>query len=226
MTIMDITQLQSRISALIGEYIPKPTLRRWAAEEIITSPERHSKGKGGGRGRVSDWSDKAVEEAAACWYVRYWKLTLVPPSAKVLSEVKRISEQLYENPLWNPYHAGELSPLVVLWTCAVEKIRQGRSLLWPALVTFNWSTELLKEKRAEKLALSVTIGEPVQLTDTMGDFGHDRFGFLSRASKQIGRFSRFAEEDQIVTRLDGRNTMEITTHGLVNILASAGLRVI
>lgn len=223
---MDITQLQSRISALIRKEIPKPTLRRWAAEGIITKPERHSKGKGGGRGRVSDWPEKAVEEAAACWYIRSGKLTLVPPSAKVLVEVKRISAQLYDSPLWNPYFTGELCPLVVLWTCAVEKIRQGHYLMNPALLTFNWSTERSKKKQTGKLAVSVTIDQPVQLTDTMSDFGRDRFGFLSQSSKQIGRFSRFAEEDQIVTRLDGRNTMEITTHGLVNILASAGLQVI
>ncbi len=64
---MDINKLVERLKKL-GIKIPKKTLIRWAyTEEVIDPPERH---KQRGRGKTSDWSTKAVEDAAAVWAVR------------------------------------------------------------------------------------------------------------------------------------------------------------
>lgn len=136
---MDIEELKRRL-LLSSIDIAEPTLRRWAAEGIIASPRRHSKGKGGGRGRVSDWPHAAVEEAAACWYLRHEKRTRMPPSVTVLKEVKAIAERLYESPMDEPYFEyPDLYALTVNWVCAIEKVRHGWPFLQPARVTLYWS---------------------------------------------------------------------------------------
>jgi hypothetical protein len=70
---MDIYELVERLKKLAIN-IPKKTLIRWAyTEGIIQKPERHKDKRGKneiGRGKKSDWSTKALEEAAAVWAVR------------------------------------------------------------------------------------------------------------------------------------------------------------
>lgn len=63
----------TRVEKALQNYVEK-MLVRWAyTEGVIQKPERHKNNNGTaekGRGKVSDWCDTAVEEAAAVWAVR------------------------------------------------------------------------------------------------------------------------------------------------------------
>ncbi len=97
------------VESAIEKYVEK-TLVRWAyTEEIITKPERHKNEKGRfekGRGKNSDWHEKAVYEAAAVWAVRdrakkiaaeggRKKKTL---SAKEICEIRRHAKGVFVSP--------------------------------------------------------------------------------------------------------------------------------
>jgi len=140
---MHINYMRARLSDLGIKYVdlPMPTLRRWAAEGIVTPPMRYSKGKGGGRGRVSYWSDRSLEEAAACWYVRNKISTLIPPSVKVLQKVKLLALALYDPRSLAIVQSKELYPLVEKWICVVEKVRHNWSVNKPARITILWSSK-------------------------------------------------------------------------------------
>ncbi len=97
------------VKSALQKYVEK-TLVRWAyTEEIITKPERHKDETGGfekGRGKNSDWLEKAVYEAAAVWAVRdrakkiaaeggRKKKTL---SAKEICEIRRHAKSVFASP--------------------------------------------------------------------------------------------------------------------------------
>jgi hypothetical protein len=97
------------VKSAIEKYVEK-ALVRWAyTEEIITKPERHKDETGRfekGRGKNSDWLEKAVYEAAAVWAVRdrakkiaaeggRKKKTL---SAKEICEIRRHAKGVFASP--------------------------------------------------------------------------------------------------------------------------------
>ncbi|MGZ4883652.1 MAG: MerR family transcriptional regulator [Halobacteriota archaeon] len=148
---MDITAVTDRLRAL-GVTIPTGTLRRWAAEGLISAPTRTQNPHG--RGRLSDWPEPVVEEAAACWALRHLNTTWAVPSNDNIKRVRSLAHKLYETPtdiltaVVRPdgtrgvcFFSYELHPLIVLWATTVEKARHGWPILKPACVTFEWTIE-------------------------------------------------------------------------------------
>jgi hypothetical protein len=175
---MKMEELQGSLGRFFGDNeIPhESTLRRWAmkSEGIIDAPRRYSKGAGGGKGQHSDWSDEALEDAAACWYIRQVKRPIRRPSITALKVAKKLARRAYKTPLANPYwFTGKpggfsLHPLTVRWICTIEKIRHKRTLD-PIRVAFNWSTERASKEGINQLDLEIVLEEPSDLTKELND---------------------------------------------------------
>ncbi len=148
---MDVDAVIDNLRAL-GITIPAGTLRRWAAEGLISGPKRSQNPHG--RGRLSDWPEASVEEAAACWALRHLNTVWAVPSNDNIKRVRSFAHRLYETPIGimagavKPdgtrgmcFFSYELHPLIVLWATTVEKARHGWPILRPARVTFEWTIE-------------------------------------------------------------------------------------
>ena len=139
---MNIKEFTDRLHRL-GIDVPAGTLRRWAAEGLVTAPQRVQ--NPAGRGRLSDWPETSVEEAAACWAVRHLTTRGASPNVETLQRVRLLSRKLYETPFGiirgdvKPdgtrglfLFSSELHPLVGNWAVTVEKVRRGWPVLKPA----------------------------------------------------------------------------------------------
>lgn len=148
---MNIEELSDKLRSL-GITVPSGTLRRWAAEGLISAPKRIQNPEG--RGRLSDWPEASVEEAAACWAVRHLTTRGAPPSVETIREVRFLSRTLYERPFGiitgdvRPdgtrglyLFSSALHPLVINWAVTVEKVRRAWPVLKPARLTFRWTIE-------------------------------------------------------------------------------------
>lgn len=148
---MNIEEIITRLHTL-GVDIPPGTLRRWAAEGLISAPQRTQNPHG--RGRLSDWPETTVEEAAACWALRHFNTRWATPTVDAIKRTRRLVGKLRETP-FDILKAGlkpdgnramfffsyELHPLIVLWVTTVEKARHGWPIQKPAQVTFAWTIE-------------------------------------------------------------------------------------
>ncbi len=161
---MNIKTVTDKLSVL-GLTIPAGTLRRWAAEGIVSAPRRTPNPRG--RGRLSDWPDKVVEEAAACWVLRHLGMRWAKPTVENIKRVRALVHQLYQSPigLWKPgvlpdgrrgmfLFSYELHPLAVSWAVTIEKVRHNWRILKPARVTFSWTVEGTTLDRTLKLTLA------------------------------------------------------------------------
>ncbi len=148
---MNIEEFTDRLRRL-GIDVPAGTLRRWAAEGLITAPKRIQNPEG--RGRLSDWPETSVEEAAACWAVRHLTTRGAPPTIETIRKVRLLSYTLYERPFdiirgdvksdgtRSLYlFSSALHPLVINWAVTVEKVRRAWPVLKPARLTFRWTIE-------------------------------------------------------------------------------------
>jgi hypothetical protein len=148
---MNIEEFTARLRKL-GLDIPAGTLRRWAAEGLISPPQRTQNPHG--RGRLSNWPEATLEEAAACWAVRHFNTRWATPTTDAIRQTRQLAEKIRETPFdvlkaeIKPdgsrgmfFFSYEMHPLVVLWVTAVEKARQGWAIQKPALVTFDWTIE-------------------------------------------------------------------------------------
>ncbi|MGZ4946858.1 MAG: hypothetical protein ACXV5N_10795 [Halobacteriota archaeon] len=167
---MNIDTVTAKLRTL-GLTIPPGTLRRWAAEGLINAPARVQNPKG--RGRLSDWPDSVVEEAAACWVLRHLDMRWAKPTVENIKRVRSLVPQLYETPvgLWKHgvlpdgrrgmfLFSYELHPLAISWAVTVEKVRHNWRILKPARVTFSWTVEGTPRDKTLKLTLvDVTLAE-------------------------------------------------------------------
>ncbi len=91
---MHIDELVSKLRQLGTGNIPKSALKRWAFKaKVIPEPTRVEPV---GRGRASDWSRTALEEAAAVWWVRHNFGFQV--NNKMMKDIKRAAMTIYERP--------------------------------------------------------------------------------------------------------------------------------
>ncbi|MGZ7180457.1 MAG: hypothetical protein ACXVIB_06630 [Halobacteriota archaeon] len=229
--IMDMDAFQRRLAAFFLSDAPaESTLRRWAtySEGLIHPPRRYSKGAKGGRGRFSDWPEESVEDAAACWYIRQIKRPIKRPSITALNEAKRLAKRAYTTPFGNPFWLTEkpggfqLYPLVVRWICTVEKIRHKRPAE-PVRVAFNWSTERARIRNVNELILQITLEQPSEFTEELSDFGQRQHAAMCERIWTTDRFSTMPNEDQVVFRIDGSNTIGHTANGVINMLGNGGI---
>ncbi|MEI7827895.1 MAG: hypothetical protein WCI87_08915 [Euryarchaeota archaeon] len=74
---MNADELQHRLQGL-GLNVKPGTLRRWAADGVITGPRRYFRDKPNGEGRyvgrLADWPDVTVEDVAAYLTLKEWQL--------------------------------------------------------------------------------------------------------------------------------------------------------
>lgn len=67
---MDTNELQNHLKSLVGEKIPRRTLWRWVQQGRVIAPDKVPRGKGSGKGRHVEWSEKAVLDIAILLAVR------------------------------------------------------------------------------------------------------------------------------------------------------------
>lgn len=167
---MNIEEFTDRLHRL-GIDVPAGTLRRWAAEGLVTAPRRVQ--NPAGRGRLSDWPETSVEEAAACWAVRHLTTRGAAPNVETMQRVRLLSRKLSETPFGiitgdvKPdgtrglfLFSSALHPLVVNWAVTVEKVRRGWPVLKPARLTFRWTVAGTPHEGTLKTALVDATLEP------------------------------------------------------------------
>jgi hypothetical protein len=67
---VDTSDLQKRLKSLVGEEIPPRTLWRWVKQGLVAPPDRVPRGKGKGRGRHVEWSERTAGDIAVLLAVR------------------------------------------------------------------------------------------------------------------------------------------------------------
>ena len=145
---MNIEAITQKLRAL-GVTVPAGTIRRWSAEGLVPAPQRVQ--NPAGRGRLSDWPEATVEEAAAVWALRHLNTKVAAPTVDVITRVKRLVPQVYDAPwelrAWAITPDGrrgiylasaELHPHLVLWVITLEKVRHGWPIVKPARLTVVW----------------------------------------------------------------------------------------
>jgi hypothetical protein len=170
---MDFYELQSRLREVEVD-IEDGTLRRWAANKLISGPKRDP--KPGRQGAKWEWPKKAVEEAAAVWALRHLKSDRFysAPSLDTIKRVKfeaMVSHKDFKNDIISSFQtlgqksfdpqgqAGsylggyDLHPFIVTWIAAIEKVRHKKSVREPVKVIFNWSQHVVHENGNESFQL-------------------------------------------------------------------------
>jgi hypothetical protein len=91
---MNTKELVDKLQKILGVEVPKGTLRRWAHEGLIPSPQPI--GRKGERGRFVSWPQETVEQAAAVYIVRKSSRLLWAKTTKdVLLATKDVVDRFY-----------------------------------------------------------------------------------------------------------------------------------
>ena len=65
--------------------------------------------------------------------------------------------------------------------------------------------------------------KPGDFTNELSDYGRFQYGSMCDAYWATDRFSALPNEDQVVFRLDGSNTIGHSANGIINMLGAAGI---
>lgn len=148
---MRLRDARIKAKELIGEDIPASTLRRWAAEGIISPPEVATNGATG------DWPEDTVAQIVATWRALHWLMRPTRSDVRAAREIalehvtnpqvfadrslKVIEPKRHEREAWlipdstgaaevlgqGYMLGGRLQPLVVTWGATYAKALYG----WP-----------------------------------------------------------------------------------------------
>ncbi len=179
---MNIVDVTDKLRTL-GVTIPAGTIRRWSAEGLLPAPQRVQ--NPAGRGRLSDWPDATVEEAAAVWALRHLNTKVAAPTVDVIVQVKRLVSLVYDAPwelrTWAVAPDGKrgiylgspaLHPHLLLWVITVEKVRHYWPIVKPARVTMVWTREVAPDgtraMRFEGITLAEADADGFRITQKAG----------------------------------------------------------
>lgn len=148
---MRLEQIQDKLKEL-GIEKPLGTLRRWASEGLVPSPNKYQNPNG--RGQLSDWPEEFIWEAAAVEVIKKYKFKWSKSTPEAIKEARRIAKEIVskiENPKYTLpassgsdssgqegyfIHSKELQELILMWIITVEKVKQGWPIEKPAKVRF------------------------------------------------------------------------------------------
>jgi len=185
---MDITELITRLHDL-GVDIPTYTIKRWAfTENVIPQPKQP---KLQGRGYASNWSEEALEEAAAVWAMRYCNCKILSPNAvtpKIIGNVKLIAQAVFIHPhpfyriiermidgLWpdEPFtykdvemklvKDNKFNRLTITYIAALEKARRGISVREPRRMILK--QDILERRPVCQVILDRMLAEEAEKRD-------------------------------------------------------------
>lgn len=108
------------------------------------------------------------------------------------------------------------------WICTIEKIRHKRTLD-PIRVAFNWSTERASKEEINQLDLEIVLEEPRDLTEELNDAARKYYEAVRDAVYIYDKFSELPNEDQVVFRMNGCNTLKFYAGAIGIILTEAGI---
>jgi|GEM_PF-1525690 len=153
----NVREVQAYLKDYLGFELPEGTLRRWAAEGVISAPQRRSMGRGGS---FSHWGGDVPAEAAGVYVLRGGEKRRKTPRATVIKKIQEVAFGIYTHPfvvlsladdtpdeedphleavtfeLECPPYA---EPFLLPYLIATEKARHRWPLERPAIVLFEWA---------------------------------------------------------------------------------------
>jgi hypothetical protein len=180
---MDFKELQSRLNE-VGVVVPDGTLRRWAADGLITGPAKYKKLREGSknryrRGRFMSWPDKAVYEAAACWAVKNLDPIGIYVPKETIKRIKTLADEFFKNvdavdwrqdyaPDGTPnmyFSSYDIHPLFVTYVAAYEKAFDKRRMDQQIQVKYHVMTKLNCSKNDDSKRFYPVVGVELEKID-------------------------------------------------------------